>query len=374
MYRSRFLARIMIDMEYSAVALGDMELGSSVRAVRADVDQGLPVICANLYHHDERVFPAAVVKRIKGWKVGIFALLGEEPPEMEELELRDPVNEGVIAVKELKDEGCDIIVLLAHMQREKLLTILPHLDDVDFIVRGHSVGDVAVAEDCADTLGGTFEDVGVAVLFAGNRGRSIGKVRLASVNGEEPVIVERKIIYLDRSIGEDQEVASRLRDFYREEGLRRREMQLSEVLSRDEVTGTIKERYLGIEICRRCHMNLMPRFLLSRHFRAFETLTLQEEEEDRRCLPCHTTGFGRFSGYDADAEKEGRINLRGVQCESCHGPGTKHSRDGRYRAVAERTCRECHTSKWSPDFSFEEYWKRAAHCGGDDSTRYREIH
>lgn len=367
MYRSRFLAEMMIHMGYTAVALGERELNYDIRAIRADAEAGLPVICANLYENGERVFPPAVVKRIGGLTIGIFALLGEEPRNTGGLKIRDPLDSGEETVKELRNKKCDLIILLAHMGAEKLRTILPALEDVDIVIRGHTpvMGDAT--DDCADTTGGTYEDLGVPVLFAGDRGRAIGKITVTSIHGAAPAITARGVIYLDKSIGEDLEVASRLKDFTTEEGVRRRELHLSEFLARDDVTGQIKERFLGLEMCRRCHADLMPRFVLSRHFRAFETLELSEDTENANCINCHTTGYGYFSGYDPKSHEKGGVNLRGVQCEACHGPGTMHTRDGSYVKSARESCRKCHTPRWSPDFDFETYWARANHCTVHDS-------
>ena len=101
--------------------------------------------------------------------------------------------------------------------------------------------------------------------------------------------------------------------------------------------------------------------------RAFNILEVQGKTDDEKCLLCHTTGFGRFSGYDPKSEEKGDIYLRGVQCEACHGPGTLHARDGSYVSRAWKSCRSCHTTAWSPDFEERAYWIRAAHCGSQSA-------
>ncbi len=368
MYRSRFLAESMVKMGYTAVAVGERELNYGLRAISADAESGLHVICANLYQGGRRLFPPAVVKKVHGKKVGIFAILGEEPREAEDFEVRDPVDEGLVVLDDLKKKGCEVIILLAHIRKDKLLPMLPLFEDVDLVIRGHAQERGKSAEDCADTLGRAFENPGIPVVFAGDRGRAIGKVSLASIDGAGSGIIDSTIIYLDRSVDEDPELASMLKEFSEEQGRRRREISLSEFLARDKVTGRIKERYLGVEKCRRCHSLLTPRFVLSRHFRAFETLEQPEEGGNQKCLVCHTTGYGRFSGYDPESEKGGGVNLLGVQCEACHGQGTMHSRDGRYKGAARGSCRRCHNAERSPDFDFEIYWERVCHSAAADSV------
>jgi hypothetical protein len=373
MYRSRFLAGAMVRMGYDAVALGERELNYGLRTIQTDAAEGLPVICANLYSNGERLFPPYMITTVHGNRVGIFALLGEQPRDIEGIELREPGEEGIAVLRELQRKRCDVIILLAHMEGEKLLAMVPHLEGVSLVVRGHATPGKVITEECADTLGGTFEDAGVPIVFAGDRGRALGRIDMAPERGGMR-IAGRSIVYLDRNVEDDGEMAATLETFTEEEGNRLREMRLSEFVARDEVTGKVKERYLGFEICMRCHAELMPQFIESRHFRAFNILEIQGKADDANCLHCHTTGFGRFSGYDKGREEKGDIYLRGVQCEACHGPGTLHARDGSYVTRAWESCRECHTAQWSPDFDEREYWKRAAHCGARSAVHGSDAH
>ena len=80
MYRSRFLGRTMIDMGYDAVAVGESDLNYGIRALKAQAEAGLPVICANLYQNGTRVFPPFVIKRrfaARRWASSRFS--GEAP-------------------------------------------------------------------------------------------------------------------------------------------------------------------------------------------------------------------------------------------------------------------------------------------------------
>jgi len=80
--------------------------------------------------------------------------------------------------------------------------------------------------------------------------------------------------------------------------------------------------YLGQKYCRACHSssddNRYHLWLNSKHARAFEALR-GAEKADPECLGCHTTGHG-----EPISEKADRKDLRGVQCEACHGPGSEY--------------------------------------------------
>ena len=363
MYRARYLSEKMMEMGYDAVALGERELAHGPKPPLEQAERGLPLICANLYGEEGLLFPPSIVKRVRGWKIGIFALLVEEPRELGGLELRDPAAEGAMAVEALRNEGCDAIIMLAHMGRERLGEILSELEGVDIVIRGHAGGIEETAANCADTVGGLFETIGVPVFFAGDRGRILGKVSVVP-EGKGALSARSELIYLDDSIPEDPAAADDLESFFVMEAEKRHEMRMSESLSRDRATGALREKYLGQEMCGRCHTGLADRLAASRHSRAYSTLLQRGEERNGSCLPCHTTGFGRYSGFDPAREEETGKNLRGVQCEECHGPGTTHSRDGAYLETARNACARCHTPRWSPGFDFDAYWERLPHCGG----------
>ena len=358
MYRSRFIAERMRLWGYDAVAVGERELAHELRALKADADEGLPVICANLTAAGEAVFPPWVVKKSHGLTVGVFALLDVDPPSGSLVEIGDPVEAGRKAIRALRDErDCDVVILLAHMERSRLVDLMPSLDGIDLVIRGHVSRDGQPADDCADTTGGSFEEIGVPVLSAGDRGRALGRVSFRPDAGS----VSAALVHLDASVPDDEETAAALRAFYALEARRRREHRLEDLLARDDVTGKIRERYIGYETCVRCHADLLAPFIGGPHFRAFHTLELQGVEGQPKCLACHTTGYGRFSGYDPAAEANRDYTLRGVQCEACHGAGTRHTRDGAYVEAARTSCRACHTDAYSPDFDFETYWSRGGH-------------
>ena len=148
--------------------------------------------------------------------------------------------------------------------------------------------------------------------------------------------------------------------------------------------------YVGVKTCAMCHKSEKQGQQLkiwedSQHSKAFETLlsdkaneiakskgykTKASETED--CLKCHV------SGYNVDASLLGK-NFKmeqGVQCETCHGPGSEYKSkkvmQDREQAVAkglklyekpEELCLTCHNAE-SPtytDFNFEEYWEKIVH-------------
>ena len=93
MYRSKFLSDMMIRMGYDAVAVGERELNYGTRTIKDESSDGLPLVCANLYLNGRPAFKRAIVKKVGGIRVGVFALLAYEPREKYDFEIRDPAEE-----------------------------------------------------------------------------------------------------------------------------------------------------------------------------------------------------------------------------------------------------------------------------------------
>ncbi|MFQ5647203.1 MAG: multiheme c-type cytochrome [bacterium] len=133
------------------------------------------------------------------------------------------------------------------------------------------------------------------------------------------------------------------------------------------------DRYLGAATCKECHRKIFQDWEQSMHSKAFLFLG-DKERENPVCLRCHCTGYGVAGGYAG-----GETDLKGVQCEACHGPYGGHLRAGRVvskkaekkpEKIREDNCRDClirkqcmpcHTPRHSPDFVFEEYYLEIKH-------------
>jgi hypothetical protein len=104
--------------------------------------------------------------------------------------------------------------------------------------------------------------------------------------------------------------------------------------------------YVGSDRCGDCHKHATNVWTGTPHFKATETLEELKHPSGRHfdpeCMMCHTTGFKHPGGYNdlvtnlagwpakpakppaPKKVKDHNDNLRGVGCESCHGPGSEH--------------------------------------------------
>lgn len=151
--------------------------------------------------------------------------------------------------------------------------------------------------------------------------------------------------------------------------------------------------YIGAKKCGMCHKSekqgaQLPIWEKSAHSKAYATLQTAEADkiakekgyetkavETEACLKCHATG------YDLAADRlEKGFNVEdGVQCETCHGPGSEYKSMKTMKdqaaavkaglviyaddAAIEAKCRTCHNEE-SPtftEFNFAEMYKKIKH-------------
>jgi hypothetical protein len=101
--------------------------------------------------------------------------------------------------------------------------------------------------------------------------------------------------------------------------------------------------YVGIEACTTCHPGPRAVWNDTPHSRAYPTLSRQFKEFNLECVSCHVTGYEQPGGSTVTHVEK----LQNVQCEVCHGPGSKHVANPADTAslVARPTgsrCLECH--------------------------------
>ncbi|MBI5709394.1 MAG: hypothetical protein HZC42_03695 [Candidatus Eisenbacteria bacterium] len=170
-----------------------------------------------------------------------------------------------------------------------------------------------------------------------------------------------------------------------------------------------RSRYVGVKTCARCHdaggqASAVRLWQMSKHAQAYAGLKAHTESaprtcgdlemwivehgrgmkyglphpavESKECLPCHVTGFGAdpLSVAPSFDPKDG------VQCESCHGPGSAHveamsAANGAKGATAPASalkhygdehaiqawCVRCHEGTCG-DFDFATMWPRIKHA------------
>jgi len=161
-------------------------------------------------------------------------------------------------------------------------------------------------------------------------------------------------------------------------------------------------KYIGANKCKTCHKKELigdqyGKWEKSGHAKAFKVLQGEEAiaiakekgiagppSEAAECLKCHATAATLGAG---DVEKKPLSNSDGVQCETCHGPGSGYKKkkvmaDHEKSLAAgllipdEKTCTQCHNDE-SPTFkgfNYAEASKKIEHMIPKDvKGKYIEV-
>ena len=106
-------------------------------------DAKFPLLCANVVDTAGKpAFTPYKMVESAGYKIGLFGLVtgGAEPKDKDKYKLESPTDTAVKVVEELKKEGAQAVVLLAHLDRRDCLAIAEKVPDVDIILGGQSMG------------------------------------------------------------------------------------------------------------------------------------------------------------------------------------------------------------------------------------------
>ena len=84
--------------------------------------------------------------------------------------------------------------------------------------------------------------------------------------------------------------------------------------------------YVGAKACSSCHFKQYTTWKKTKHAKeAWESLPAKYRTATE-CLPCHSTGYGRPTGFK---DFESTPALAGTACEACHGPGGTHAKSNK---------------------------------------------
>ena len=155
---------------------------------------------------------------------------------------------------------------------------------------------------------------------------------------------------------------------------------------------TAKEyQYLGFETggCKKCHKKQYESWVDTPMANAYYTLEPGEKVEEKKkvgldpnkdyttdpeCLKCHTTGYGKPTGFTSMEKTE---ELHGITCEECHGPGSGYQAEnikgtdvpaekhkltdavaaGLWYPVKEDHCTNCHNDDHKHNSKVDEKYK-----------------
>lgn len=118
-------------------------------------------------------------------------------------------------------------------------------------------------------------------------------------------------------LGVDEEVVAAMRQYYKRVNAHNK-VALADL--KPPEPGPDQARYVGAEACGLCHAEPMAVWQKTDHAKAYATLQKGFKEYNLECVGCHVTGYGKAGGSTVTHNAD----LQNVQCETCHGPGSRH--------------------------------------------------
>ena len=127
-----------------------------------------------------------------------------------------------------------------------------------------------------------------------------------------------RLVEVRDSLGSEPTVQSMLSGYYRRVNDHNRDV-FKDKLPLPAAAG--QSHYVGVEACSVCHKSEREFWNRTQHAGAYATLSSAHKEFNLDCVSCHVTGYDRPGGSTVvHVEK-----LTNVQCEVCHGPGSRHA-------------------------------------------------
>jgi hypothetical protein len=346
----------------------------------------------------------AVVRDVGGVKVG-FVGYGQNATPSPAGSVQDVVRRGV---QDARQQGAEVLIALTAVGRGEAKRLADAVPDLTAIVVGSakSAGDSNTTAPQGEQIGGVLivqggnhlQSVGVLdlfvreplvpgqlVRFADATGLELSRKRedlaqridelhikiaawerdpkvaptdvaarrseLADLEAQQAALAGRPppakgsffrytVKEMRRGLGKDPAVEADLLSYYRAVNDHNRSTfadRLPPPAAADQAT------YVGVEVCSTCHVQPRQVWDGTSHSRAYATLAAQFKEFNLECVSCHVTGYEKPAGSTVT-----HVDLfKNVQCEVCHGPGSKHVADPTDHALLTRRpdpslCTTCH--------------------------------
>jgi 2',3'-cyclic-nucleotide 2'-phosphodiesterase (5'-nucleotidase family) len=350
----------MVRMGYAAATIGeyDLRMGAGYLLERAG-ETGLTLVSANVYDAatgKPLVQPYVIVER-GGVRFGITGAMAadldirlEKGVEGSGVTVGNAAEALAKLIPEIRKKA-DFVVLLSHMGLDQSKDLVAAVPGIDFLVVGNQSNFAAKLFDVGTT----------AFLQPGYKGQYMSVCHLRFDAAGVYQGYEGESVAMDDKVPSDASMALLVKEHKATVDRLSKDEAAQQAQAREAQKHAAQqgEACLGVQgSCRRCHQSQYDQWFATAHAKAFDTLETAQQSTNPACIRCHTT-------CETDLKQDGSQlvpeELRGVQCESCHGLGARHARDGSYGQVSVSTCLSCHDKEQSPDFDYTLYLPKVTH-------------
>ena len=351
-----FLMDAMHVLNVDAVGIGDRDLRFGLAFLRDQAKRSqLPLTSANLFDKKTKKTAVApyIFKKVGTVKVGLFSLISDKVdlgPARDSMLVQDPPAAAKRMVEELRKKGATVIVLLSQLGKVESEDLVTAVDGIDAVVVGRNSPMLQKGRLIKTTV----------ACYGGEQGQYLGRTILTLDPARKATGGDNEVFLLGPEVGEKAEIAQIVKAF--EDGfnekLRKAEREKqTEAAARDMERNP--DKYLGSEVCIRCHAEQAEQWKSTPHARAWQTLVDNHKDTANECVECHVLGFKKPGGFQTGTQTPSMAN---VQCESCHGMGTQHEAFAATpQKVTEAVCTKCHNKDNDPNWDFSSKLAKVAH-------------
>jgi len=350
--QTKFLCEVTGSFGWDAIGLGEYDLNYGLTFLREMIETyNLPFTCANVRTAEtkELILPPYLIIERGGVRFGIISVLDPGltietmSPNDPAFEVTDPIAALRTLIPQVRQEA-ETILLLSHMGDQASETLLKEVEGIDIAVIGHYYRKWDQERVIGDTV----------ALSAVYEGRYMGRADLDIDSDGVVQSVEVEVTALDDKVADDPVMLEKIEQFKKH----LEEFRLSLRAKYPQVKGSEHEQFLTERSCRTCHQDIWELLKGSAHQAAFTSLGKKGQSYNPDCLVCHVVGYQYKNGYDDRPPNNRLVN---VQCEACHGYGTLHRRNGKWKQEAVESCVTCHDEENSPNFDYATYWEKIKH-------------
>jgi cytochrome c554/c'-like protein len=383
--KAETIARVLHSLGLGAFAPGqnDWADGSAGLAKLASAAAAPAIVPSMASSAPSLPFVAVAVRDLGALKVGFVGYGQPEAAGSQTPHVEDAVRKGV---EEAKRQGANVLVALAAVGRGEAQRIADALPELTAVVVGsaRSIGDANTTAPQGEQVGNVLiveaanhlQSVAVLDLYVREALAPGHLVKFADATGLELARqredIARRIDELHDKISawereksvSDADLQARRRDLATLEEQRDRLDQRSppaqgsffryaikevrESLGKDPAidadmvsyykavddhnrsafadrvpmpAGPDQASYVGIDVCSTCHPGARQVWNATSHAKAYATLSSEFKEFNLECVGCHVTGYDKPGGSTVTHV----TGMKDVQCEVCHGPGSKHA-------------------------------------------------
>ena len=353
--------------------LGTVAVGTSERELRWGVAylktlvnaKNLPMVSSNLLDAATKrpVLKPYVIEKIGRARVGFLSVMSDKVdlgPARDSLKVEEPGAAARRTVDEIRKKGATVVVLLSQLGKVESEDLAAAVPGIDVVICGHNVPLLQKGRMVKNTV----------TSYGGEQGQYLSRTLITLDARGAMATGENESFILGPETPDKPEIAKIVKDFEDALNEKMRKLEKERLATQGQGGPTqATDHFLGADLCQRCHQGESDQWKTTSHSLAWQTLVEVKKDATQECIGCHVVGFKAPGGFQSSADAPRLVN---VQCENCHGMGTRHEEYGTTLKITAQTCITCHHGENDPEFNFEKKLPMVAHGNMSSETIQRK--